>query len=171
VWKTGEDVFTFEAEPVAEATVPFAGPFGPTESVEVGGEIEPAAVVLPGGEDVEQLEFEGATEVPEAEGVEAVPPEVEEPPDVDTPPAGMPLPTVTLARLALDQGDLELARRTLEQVVTLRGHSEETRELEGLLETTSRQSGADTRTSRKIARLQGWMRAVRLAAESQRHGI
>lgn len=169
VWTTGEDVFTFEADVMADEAAPPAGPFGPPEPVE--SEAEAAAVVLPEHEVREDIEPAGTVEVSEAEDDGAAPSDVEEPQDVDTPPAGMPLPTVTLAKLALDQGDLDLARRTLEQVVTLRGPSEETRELEGLLEAGARQGGVDTKTGRKIARLQGWMRAVRLAAESQRHGV
>ncbi len=170
VWKTGEDVFSFGAETMAEEPAPSGGPFGPAEPERV--EAEAAAVVLPEDQVAEDFEpVVAAEEASEPVGVEPAPSEVEPRSDVDTPPAGMPLPTVTLAKLALDQGDLDLARRTLEQVVTLRGPSEETRELEGLLEAAARGGGGDTKTSRKIARLQGWMRAVRLAAESQRHGV
>ncbi len=86
-------------------------------------------------------------------------------------PEGMPLPTVTLARLALEQGDPELARRTLEQVVALKGETEETIALADRIRAAETGAGAATLAERKIERLQGWMRAVRLAAESRDHGI
>jgi len=81
------------------------------------------------------------------------------------------LPTVTLARLALEQGDPELARRTLEQVIALRGESEETAALAARIEAATATERAASLAGRKAARLQAWMRAVRLAAESREHGV
>ena len=47
---------------------------------------------------------------------------------------GIPLPTMTLARLAIDQGDLDLAERTLRGVLEREpGHAEAAELLETLI--------------------------------------
>ncbi len=161
VWENPEDVFRFGMEDAREWDESSDESLG-SESVALEPDVESA-----GPDASEGL----VLDAPEAFGAESVPSQVEPQLRPETPPSGLPLPTVTLAKLAVDQGDLELARRTLEQVVRFRGESEETRELERLLEAAARHGGAGTKTSRKMARLQGWMKAVRLAAESQRHGV
>ena len=83
----------------------------------------------------------------------------------------LPLPTMTLARLALDQGDLELAERTLRGVLARHpGHLEASRLLasltEGAAETESRGSGATGTTGdARVQALRRWLDAVRLASE------
>jgi len=127
--------------------------------------VEPEAAGAPAAEDG-MASPEG-----EAAGGEETGPEGETPLPPSEAPEGMPLPTVTLARLALEQGDPELARRTLEQVVALRGESEETTALADRIRAAEAGHGAAVLAARKIERLQGWMRAVRLAAESRDHGV
>jgi tetratricopeptide (TPR) repeat protein len=83
----------------------------------------------------------------------------------------LPLPTMTLARLALDQGDLELAERTLRGVLDRDpDHAEATRLLAGLTAAGGGAGGpggdaaAETGDARARA-LQRWLEAVRLASE------
>ena len=90
-------------------------------------------------------------------------PELEE--DAD----GVPLPTMTLARLAIDQGDLDLAERTLRGVIEREpGHSEAAELLETLVagppEADSTAEPKDP-SATKVEALQRWLDAVRLASE------
>ncbi len=82
----------------------------------------------------------------------------------------LPLPTMTLARLALDQADLELAEKTLRGVLERDpSNAEATRLLAGL----SAGTGVDLATGRgdqetvdaRARALQRWLEAVRLASE------
>ncbi len=101
-------------------------------------------------------------------------------PPLDLPPEGpeapeepmaaqVPLPTLTLARLAVAQGDLELAERTLESL--LRHHPESDEAAELLEEVAAhRAEGAaapagPAPAAARIAALQGWLEGIRLAAE------
>jgi len=82
---------------------------------------------------------------------------------------GVPLPTMTLARLAIDQGDLDLAERTLRGVLEGEpGHSEATELLETLIagppEADSTAKPKDS-SDAKAEALQRWLDAVRLASE------
>lgn len=82
----------------------------------------------------------------------------------------LPLPTMTLARLALDQGDLELAERTLQGVLERDpGNPEATRLLAGLTAGAGGDGaggGAVEETADARARaLRRWLEAVRLASE------
>jgi tetratricopeptide (TPR) repeat protein len=90
--------------------------------------------------------------------------------EIEPPSEELPLPTMTLARLALDQGDLELAERTLRGVLDRDpGHAEATRLLAGL----TAGAGADVPAGEAVdetedARAQAlrrWLEAVRLASE------
>jgi tetratricopeptide (TPR) repeat protein len=85
--------------------------------------------------------------------------------DVD----GVPLPTMTLARLAIDQGDLDLAERTLRGVIEREPEHPEAAEL---LETLiagppQAESIAEPKDPAvaKVEALQRWLDAVRLASE------
>jgi tetratricopeptide (TPR) repeat protein len=82
---------------------------------------------------------------------------------------GLPLPTMTLARLALDQGDRQLAVATLESLVELDpGHAQATELLDELRREEELELAGRLRASQatvKIAALRGWLDAVRLAAE------
>ena len=80
---------------------------------------------------------------------------------------GIPLPTLTLARLALEQDDLELAESTL---LDLLRRVPDHAEAEALLREVRRQTAVPSEVPRsvaeaKIGALQGWLHTVRLAAE------
>jgi hypothetical protein len=89
---------------------------------------------------------------------------VEEEPD-----RGVPLPTMTLARLALAQDDRSLAVATLKSLIDRDPDHIEAAKLLDELESTppseSDPDGGGTPAGAKIAALQGWLDAVRLAAE------
>jgi tetratricopeptide (TPR) repeat protein len=79
----------------------------------------------------------------------------------------IPLPTVTLARLAVEQGDLDLAERTLDGVLARDPDSAEARELyqdiQGLRDGVAVQPRPSSGAARAAA-LQAWLRTFRLAA-------
>jgi tetratricopeptide (TPR) repeat protein len=87
----------------------------------------------------------------------------------------IPLPTLTLARLAYAQGDLVLAERTLLGVLRRQPDSGDAR---SLLEQVRRELGGEGEAvapaapfdlaTAKVAALRGWMEAIRLAAEQNR---
>ncbi len=86
----------------------------------------------------------------------------------DVPADEVPVPTLTLARLALSQGDLELAERTLEGLLERVPESDEAAQL--LDEVRRRRAAVDFAPSAsvaaaKVAALQRWLDAIRLAAE------
>jgi tetratricopeptide (TPR) repeat protein len=82
---------------------------------------------------------------------------------------GVPLPTMTLANLALEQGDRPLAMATLESLIE-RDPSHATAidlldRLRGEERAVADEKLRAVRATAKIAALQGWLDAVRLAAE------
>ena len=82
---------------------------------------------------------------------------------------GVPLPTMTLARLAIDQGDLDLAERTLRGVLEKEpGHADATQLLETLIAGPPEDDSAVASrepADAKAEALQRWLDAVRLASE------
>ena len=82
---------------------------------------------------------------------------------------GVPLPTMTLARLALEQDDRPLAKATLESLVERDpANTEAVEMLAELRRQDESVAGMKLRAARattKIAALQGWLDTVRLAAE------
>ena len=96
-------------------------------------------------------------------------PEPDVQPELEKDADGVPLPTMTLARLAIDQGDLDLAERTLRGVLEGEpGHPEAAELLETLIagppeadSTTEPKDPSDA----KAQALQRWLDAVRLAPE------
>ena len=96
-------------------------------------------------------------------------PESDVQPELEKDADGVPLPTMTLARLAIDQGDLDLAERTLRGVIErVPGHSEAAELLETLVagppEANSTAEPKDPSVT-KVEALQRWLDAVRLASE------
>jgi tetratricopeptide (TPR) repeat protein len=96
-------------------------------------------------------------------------PEPEVEPELEKDSNGLPLPTMTLARLAIDQGDLDLAERTLRGVLEREpGHSEAAELLETVVagppQADAGTSSSDPSDARAEA-LQRWLDAVRLASE------
>ncbi len=90
--------------------------------------------------------------------------------EIDVRSEELPLPTMTLARLALDQADLELAEKTLRGVLERDPtNAEANRLLAGLTAGTGVDEAdgrADEGTVDARARaLQRWLEAVRLASE------
>jgi hypothetical protein len=82
---------------------------------------------------------------------------------------GVPLPTMTLANLALEQGDRPLAMATLESLIERDPSHAKAIELLDRLRGEDRAVADEklraVRATAKIAALQGWLDAVRLAAE------
>jgi hypothetical protein len=82
---------------------------------------------------------------------------------------GVPLPTMTLARLALAQDDRPLAMATLESLLERDPANGEAAamldELRAREATAANEKLRAVRATGKIATLQGWLDAVRLAAE------
>ena len=180
VWLTGEDVFAAGEMPPPEeppeaprVEAAMAPPQEPV--VEAATEaLATAEDAVPTAEDASPpaVAREALAAEPPA-GPPAIPPplptvgeapeEPEEPEDRE-----IPLPTVTLARLALDQGDIELAERTLSGVLEREPGSEAARTLldevrrirsEGELE-----AGRRGLAAAKVGALRGWLETVRLAA-------
>jgi len=81
----------------------------------------------------------------------------------------IPLPTMTLARLAIEQGDQELAEKTLRGLLTRDPEHEEAAQL--LEDLTAKPAEAVVseipvdRTEATVRALQGWLNGVRLASE------
>ena len=82
---------------------------------------------------------------------------------------GVPLPTMTLAKLALQQDDRPLAMATLESLIERDPTNTEAiamlDELSAQEETSANERLRAVQATTKIAALQGWLDAVRLAAE------
>ncbi len=96
-------------------------------------------------------------------------PESDVQPELEKDADGIPLPTMTLAQLALDQGDLDLAERTLRGVLEREPeHGEAAELLETLIagppEADSTVEPTDP-SATKVEALQRWLDAVRLASE------
>jgi hypothetical protein len=79
-------------------------------------------------------------------------------------PSDVPVPTLTLARLALQQGDERLAKATLTRLLERDPSRAEAAELLESLQSRPRASGGDG-TSAKVAALRGWLDTIRLASE------
>jgi len=82
----------------------------------------------------------------------------------------IPLPTMTLARLALEQGDRELAEKTLRSLLARDpSHEQASNLLESLLTDTAEidppvKTHSD-RSGAKIQALRAWLDSVKLASE------
>jgi tetratricopeptide (TPR) repeat protein len=131
-------------------------------------------------EEPDEEPFEEPIEEPEEE---PSPPEEEEPPlqveadgPVDDPQPDLsadedeeevPLPTMTLARLAIDQGDHELAEKTLGGLLARDPENFEAAELLESLTSTAvdHQAHPVDPTDHRVRALQGWLDRVRLASE------
>ena len=96
-------------------------------------------------------------------------PDPDSEPELEKGADGLPLPTMTLARLAIDQGDLDLAERTLRGVLEREPeHSEASELLETLIAGPPEKDPAAAPEDASDARaeaLQRWLDAVRLASE------
>ncbi len=90
-------------------------------------------------------------------------------PDPDSEPEGLPFPTTTLARLAIEQGDHDLAEKTLRSVLeTDPENHDAARLLESLIEAAPRPDDGhrtEDRADLRVNALQEWLEAVRLASE------
>jgi len=86
-------------------------------------------------------------------------------PEVVERPRGVPpLPTITLARLALQQGDFELAKTTLRALLDRNPEDAEAAQL--LEQMTSGELGGPLgRAAAKVGALQAWLDTIRLASE------
>ncbi|MFV2072844.1 MAG: tetratricopeptide repeat protein, partial [Thermoanaerobaculales bacterium] len=105
-------------------------------------------------------------EAPVAENTEAGIETEEAPPAIDE----IPLPTMTLARLAIEQGDLDLAERTLRSLLAREpAHEGAAKLLESLLTDTAEAfvpNPTDTDRGGAVVRaLRAWVDGVKLASE------
>jgi tetratricopeptide (TPR) repeat protein len=159
-WVDDEDVASLSADDVPELT-----------SEEIAADEIDFEVI---GEDALEPEPEPVPEpVPEPEPEpEPEPlPEPEPVPEYETEaePEDLPLPTTTLARLAAEQGDHDLAEKTLRSVLEADPENHEAaRLLESLIEAAPRPDDghrAEGRADVRINALQEWLEAVRLASE------
>ena len=91
----------------------------------------------------------------------------DEPDDESVQPEDVPLPTLTLARLAVQQGDHDLAEATLQSLVERDPSNSEAVKFLDSLRSRPRGDGGDA-TSAKVAALRGWLDTIRLASERQR---
>jgi len=128
-------------------------------------------------EDEEEIEEEQEDELEDARESEPLPesgpdPEPDVHPELEKDADGIPLPTMTLAQLAIDQGDLDLAERTLRGVIEREpGHSEAAELLETLVAGPPEADSTDEikdLSDPKVEALQRWLDAVRLASERLR---
>jgi len=79
-------------------------------------------------------------------------------------PADVPLPTLTLAKLALEQGDEGLAVATLERLIEHDPSDAAAGEMLHELRSGQGRDSTDV-TSAKVAALRGWLDTIRLASE------
>ena len=159
-----EPVPETESEPVFEPVpVPAPEPEPESEPVfEPEPEPEPDVEAAPEPAPTSEVEPEPPPDSwPDPEG------DVE--PDLEKDADGVPLPTMTLARLAIDQGDLDLAERTLRGVLAREpGRAEAAELLETLVAGPPERDTATQPkdpSDAKAEALQRWLDAVRLASE------
>jgi hypothetical protein len=183
-----EEDLPAEAAQMAEGS--FAEPEDePVTEFEIVSEPEPepdtASFVEPEYDEEDELEDDDEDEQEPAAESEPTPevepeplpeswpdPETDVQPELEKDADGIPLPTMTLARLAIDQNDLDLAERTLRGVLEREpGHSEAAELLETLIagppDVDSTVEPMDP-SATKVAALQRWLDAVRLASERLR---
>jgi tetratricopeptide (TPR) repeat protein len=159
-----------EFEPESEAETAFLPHLESEPEAEPTPEPEPVVEPEPVPEPVPETPSENLVE-PEPEPLpESWPdPELETEPELEKGSDGLPLPTMTLARLAIDQGDLDLAERTLRGVLEREpGHSEAVELLETLIAGPPDGDAMKDQTELSDPRaeaLQRWLDAVRLASE------
>ena len=139
-------------------------------------EVEPWEPEVAG---LDAVEVDQADEMEGAAAAEAIPAPPDEAEDAAAMQLdeGLPVPTVTLARLAADQGDLELARRTLQNVLDRDPDNTDARDLlRSLVEPApvevevapppdDEPFSGEAALRAKISTLKAWVEAVRLAAE------
>ncbi len=193
VWSFGDDVFAVEAPTAADEPDEERGVFAPAgdepeeapvfDQVEEGPEleaevapVEPFAAEdeIPTEEPVEpELAAGPAAETAATEEVEDEEARDQETDDAaaysETVPGELPLPTLTLARLAVDQGDLDLAEKTLRSLLARDPSNAQAAELlRDVLDQGPRTMPLDAATRLKAAKagaLRGWLEEIRLAAE------
>jgi len=150
--KVPEEVLPVEEEPSEQQ---------PEAEVEAPLVPESAVAAMAGGPEAGELEAAETVELP---GVpeEVVPPE----PGAGATAGEIPLPTATLARLALEQGDLPLAEKTARAVLERNPDSGPAQEvLETVARRRSEAAGTPAgRAHRKIEILESWLGRLRRAA-------
>jgi tetratricopeptide (TPR) repeat protein len=169
-----------EPEPVVEAVPESELETAYMPAIEPEPESEPVSEPEPESESEAETAFLPALEPEPVSEPEAQPesedlpeswpdPEADAGPGLEKDSDGLPLPTMTLARLAIDQGDLDLAERTLRGVLEREpGHSDAAELLDTLLAGPPDGDAAADATELSDPRaeaLQRWLDAVRLASE------
>ncbi len=158
-----------EPEPVFDAAPEVEPEPVPEPQFEVEPEPEPTFDAAP---EVDVPVEPVVTSAPEPEPLPEAWPDPDAEPDVDLERGadGLPLPTMTLARLAIDQGDLDLAERTLRGVLERQpGHAEAAELLETVIAGPPAEGASapppKSTDDAKAETLRRWLDAVRLASE------
>jgi len=152
------------------------GEWKDANDVFAAGWVDDEDVASLSADDVSELTSEEITadeidfEVIDEETLEPEPVPVPEPGyETEAEPEGLPLPTMTLARLAIEQGDHDLAEKTLRSVLEAEPENHDAaRLLERLIEAAPRPDDghrAKDRADVRVYALQEWLEAVRLASE------
>jgi tetratricopeptide (TPR) repeat protein len=171
--------------PALVATEAFGEPFAVNPAGDTGEWKDANDVFAAGWVDDEDVASLSADDVPELTSEEiaadeidfevideeTLEPEPDPVPEYETEaePEDLPLPTTTLARLAIEQGDHDLAEKTLRSVLEADPENHEAaRLLESLIEAAPQPDDghhAEDRTDPRVYALQEWLEAVRLASE------
>lgn len=154
-------------EVVEAAATPAAPPEADLDTVH-----EPAPAVQEPGQLVHEVAAEAAYGDAWEESQEDYPEDAYPADDDDGGAAELPLPTMTLARLALQQGDRELAQHTLVGVLERDPGHDEARSMLVSLRAAAAEPVVTARVAAdagaRAAALQGWLDTIRLAAENRR---
>jgi hypothetical protein len=169
-----ESVPEFEPEPAPDLD-PFS--FSETETEMGDGsvdgiEIEPDPFALSEAQTIPQPVYEPEPELePELETEPEPELEAEPEPESETelPVDDLPVPTMTLARLAVEQGDLEMAEKTVRRILEREpAHEDALRLLDEITGETPEdvpQIAAEDPSDPRVRALQRWLETVRLTSE------
>jgi hypothetical protein len=162
LWKLTDDVFS-DQDPGAETESAAAEELEAEAADAAPLEEAPPPEELPTEELLEpDAELTGPEDVTPPLGTVAPPPVT--PIEVPAREAPPPLPTITLARLAVEQGEFRLAETTLQALLDRDPDHSEAAELLDRMRSGGL-GGRLGRTAAKVAALQAWLDTIRLASE------
>jgi tetratricopeptide (TPR) repeat protein len=177
VWRLTQEVFATEEDASGEEAATLPADFLESETLISEAEDEDEVETEPEVDDEYEHEHELGTEPapefesePDRDHEQEPVVEAAEVPDSGAeqehePSDALPLPTMTLARLAIEQGDVELAENTLHSLLELDPDHPEAAELLEEIHRDRRGRPAPDIVAAKVATLQEWLDTVRGAAE------